>query len=327
MRTGALERLLLLLTLFCYVFFSFFWFPCYVDGKRSFGQGDPFAVIVAPGLSGFEVARSLESQGLVRDGHALARCFVRMNIDRKLKPGAYLLRPGAPWEVAQQMLESRPSTVLRTLVPGVYLSDTEDYRKVLGEDVNFPEGLRPFLPKDPLSRTVFLLPDSYRVDPGDTEAAQFVQKASQAWWELFGGRFGQDISPEDMERQAILASIVEKEARRDVERPRVAGVFLNRLEKDMPLQSCATVVFAWKLEGKDLQSLSLKDLEIQSPYNTYQNKGLPLAPICVPSRASWEAVFFPEKSEYLYFVAKGDGSHVFSRTYSEHLHAKKKVGQ
>jgi UPF0755 protein len=114
---------------------------------------------------------------------------------------------------------------------------------------------------------------------------------------------------------------------RDEERSRVAGVFQNRLERNMPLQSCATVVFAWKLEGRNLHSVSLKDLEISSPYNTYLNKGLPIAPICVPSRASWEAAFAPEKTKYLYFVAQGDGSHAFSRTYREHLLAKKKVGQ
>lgn len=325
MRTGALERLFLLLTLGCYVFFCFFWFPHYVDGNRSFGQGDSMTVVVPPGLNGFEVARSLESQGVVRDGQALARWFVRMKIDRKLKPGAYELRPGAPWEVARQMLESRPATVLGTLVPGVYLSEMEGYREVLADDSNFPEDLRPFLPKDPLSRCVFLLPDSYRLVPGETETAQLVQNASQAWWRFFGARLGKD--PQALGRQAILASIVEKEARRDEERPRVAGVFLNRLKKSMPLQSCATVVFAWKLEGRDLQSLSLKDLEIKSPFNTYLNKGLPHAPICVPSRASWEAAFSPEKTDYLYFVAQGDGSHAFSKTYREHLQAKKRAGQ
>ncbi len=116
-----------------------------------------------------------------------------------------------------------------------------------------------------------------------------------------------------------LASIIEREAKLDRERPIISSVFHNRLKKNKLLQSCATVQYAL---GERKEDLTLKDLEIDSPYNTYKHLGLPPSPIASPGKASIEAALFPEDTDYLYFVAKGDGSHIFSKTYSEHLNAK-----
>ncbi len=120
----------------------------------------------------------------------------------------------------------------------------------------------------------------------------------------------------------ILASIVEREARIESERPIIARVFLNRLERSMPLQSCATVQYILPATKERLLN---DDLEIESPYNTYLVAGLPPGPICSPGLASIRAVLEPEPGHYLYFVASSDGSHVFSRTYNEHLQAKARI--
>jgi len=120
----------------------------------------------------------------------------------------------------------------------------------------------------------------------------------------------------------ILASIVEREARIESERPIIARVFLNRLQRSIPLQSCATVQYILPATKERLLN---KDLEIESPYNTYLVAGLPPGPICSPGLASIRAVLEPEPGDYLYFVASSDGSHVFSRTYSEHLQAKARI--
>jgi UPF0755 protein len=112
-----------------------------------------------------------------------------------------------------------------------------------------------------------------------------------------------------------LASIVEAEAQLDSERPIIASVFLNRLKKRLPLQSCATVEYILK-ERKP--RLAKKDLSIESPYNTYLHLGLPPGPICNPGRNSLLAILFPAQTEYLFFVSKGDGSHQFSKTSQEH---------
>jgi len=122
-----------------------------------------------------------------------------------------------------------------------------------------------------------------------------------------------------------LASIVEREAVVPAERPRIARVFLNRVQRGMPLQADPTVQFAVASEdpqaatyGYWKQNLSALDLGIPSPYNTYYVTGLPPGPICNPGRDSLAAVVFPEENDFLYFVARPDGSHVFARTLAEH---------
>ncbi len=117
-----------------------------------------------------------------------------------------------------------------------------------------------------------------------------------------------------------IASIVEKEAVVDNERDKIAGVFFNRLEIDMSLQSCATVQYALNKE-KFSKVVTLEETQIPSPYNTYRYPGLPPGPISNPGIKSIEAVINPDTNKYLYFVAKGDGSHYFSLTYDEHLEA------
>ena len=121
-----------------------------------------------------------------------------------------------------------------------------------------------------------------------------------------------------------LASIVEREAVIAEERPIIAGVFLNRLAKGMTLDACPTVQYALGYQEETGQwwktPLSLEELDqVNSPYNTYLHPGLPPGPICNPGLASILAVLQPAETDYLYFLAKGDGSHAFAKTFEEHL--------
>lgn len=127
-------------------------------------------------------------------------------------------------------------------------------------------------------------------------------------------------SPWTLHEVLTLASIVEGEARLPKERPVIAQVFAKRIKIEMPLESCATVLFAL---GKHREKLYYEDLEIDSPYNTYKIYGLPPGPINSPGIDSIRAVLYPAETDYLYFVSKNDGSHHFSRTYAEHLEAKR----
>ncbi|MEO0184253.1 MAG: endolytic transglycosylase MltG [candidate division WOR-3 bacterium] len=132
------------------------------------------------------------------------------------------------------------------------------------------------------------------------------------------------IPIDSLQTTIIIASLVEKEAKYNEERPIIARVFYNRLKSNRPLESCATVIYAKKLKNPDITITYLleRDLKIDSPYNTYLHSGLPPSPICSPGINSIKAALFPADVDYLYFVAKGDGYHHFSKTYKEHLEAK-----
>jgi UPF0755 protein len=119
-----------------------------------------------------------------------------------------------------------------------------------------------------------------------------------------------------------VASLIEKEASRPDERPLVASVIYNRIRKDMPLQIDASVHYALDKQGEEL---SLADLQVNSPYNTYENTGLPPGPICSPSRQSLEAAINPAETDYLYYVLKANGEeHFFTSNYDEFLNWKHK---
>jgi uncharacterized YceG family protein len=174
--------------------------------------------------------------------------------------------------------------------------------KFVGKDVNTSEG--------------FMYPDTYYFD-GKVDALvdsmfdNFLQKVDGIDWNKAQSRTGLDKY-----QIIILASIVEKEAVKKEEAPIIAGVFINRLRRGMRLESCPTVEYAL---GVHKEVLSYKDLEIDSPYNTYKHQGLPPTPICNPSITSILAVVNYQETDYLYFVADGHGGHLFARTYQEHL--------
>lgn len=142
------------------------------------------------------------------------------------------------------------------------------------------------------------------------------------------GRFLQKYPPEiykdknSFYQSLILASIIEKEGYHQEEKPIIASVFLNRIKKNMRLESCATVEYLYNYSKP---RLFYKDLEIDSPYNTYRHKGLPPGPISNPGVNSINAALKPSKTEFLYFVAGEDRRHTFSKDYKDHLEAKSKM--
>jgi UPF0755 protein len=207
--------------------------------------------------------------------------------------------------------------------PG-FIVTSADLFAALADETHFPEPLRKILPEDPSERFAFLLPETFVLPPSPSLTVSLVRQASSLWWRAFASDVAKKSATE-MRSLATLASIIEKEIRKEEERPIAAGVFQNRLERQMPLQSCATVVYAWKLQGRILRTLTYEDLKIESPFNTYLHPGLPPGPICVPSRNSWSAAFHPEEHDLLYFVADNKGGHVFSRSYKEHLDAQRKI--
>ena len=165
----------------------------------------------------------------------------------------------------------------------------------------------------------YLFPDTYFFARG-LEARAILTAMAQRFLKVWKDLADQAATRGLSRRKAvILASIIEREAQLDSERPLVSAVYQNRLDQGMRLQADPTVIYGLDddLEGPLLR----RHLEQESPYNTYLNKGLPPGPICSPGKASLVAAVNPAQAGFLYFVAKGDGSHHFSKTYREHAQA------
>lgn len=166
-----------------------------------------------------------------------------------------------------------------------------------------------------------LMPETYNYTRSETRQAVLdrMQKAMTDETARIWQDRAADLPFKTPQEMVVFASIVEKETGLAAERPRVAGVFINRLRLGMPLQSDPTVIYALTLGKKELgRALLSKDLKTPSPYNTYMNKDLPPGPIANPGRASLEAAANPERHDWLYFVADGSGGHAFAKTLKEH---------
>ncbi len=168
----------------------------------------------------------------------------------------------------------------------------------------------------------YLYPDTYLFSVEESEH-EILQRMLENFQERVVPVYGASGTTYSLDQILILASVVEREAANDKERPLVASVFHNRLERGMKLESCATVQYILK-ERKTV--LSNADTAIDSPYNTYQNQGLPAGPIASPGLSSVQAVLAPADTDYLYFVAEADGSrNWFSETFAEHNQKTKEI--
>lgn len=203
-----------------------------------------------------------------------------------------------------------------------YLTDKnigskEIYEQLVNNPETFYEDYEFLNEKDITSLEGFLYPETYYFDEESSEKevlSSMLKRFSEIYTKELKSK--QEKIGLTLQEVVNLASIIEKEAVQDVDRPKIAGVFYNRLDIDMPLQSDATIQYIFD-ERKKIVSYS--DLKIDSPYNSYLNKGLPPTPIANPGIKSIEAALEPEENDYLYFVATIEGSNNYSKTYDEHL--------
>jgi UPF0755 protein len=289
-------------------------------GYKQFTAPGPLAadttVIVPRGSSIATIAGLLADAGVI-DDRFLFRLGVRLfGRQKPLRAGEYLFAAGiSPQGAMQQMIEGRQIQHRLTIAEGLTNRETLEL-------VAAAPGLSGGTPNlAGLGPEGVLLPETYFFVLGDSRADLVTRmKASmeQALAELWPARAG-GLPFKDAKEALILASIVEKETGLPEERPHVAAVFLNRLAKGMALQSDPTVIYAITQGRSKLdRALTINDLEIDSPFNTYLMPGLPPAPIANPGRAAIEAVLHPAQSDDLYFVADGTGGHVFAKTLAEH---------
>ena len=283
-------------------------------------------VVVPSGASFAEVADSLASEGLV--GSPLAfRAMARVRgDDRAIRAGTYQFSPNASYgDLLDDLREGRVEHVAMTVPEGFTLPRIAT-RLAQTLDLD-PDSVRSYL-EDPAREEEFevpgpglegyLFPDTYFFAPGialERGVEAMVNRYRGIWTEKrLEAAEGKGLSRRDV---TTLASIVEAEAVLAEEKPRIAGVFLNRLDIGYPLQADPTVLYAIG-EHRDRLLYAAIDSVAGHPYNTYTEPGLPPGPIGAPGIAAVDAVLEPEEHDYLYFVARPDGTHVFNRTLEEH---------
>lgn len=289
-------------------------------------------ITIPPGLSTISIARKLAAKQVIKSAWLFTFWARWLHVDGILKSGNYQFDcteslPQVLDKIMKGEVVARTFTIpegftlfqIRELLSREGLINADSFQQLVREgefEFEYIQGL----PLNNRRLEGFLFPDTYQITP-DMKEKEII--------EMMLGRFQNIFAPVFQERATqlglspnqvvILASIVEREAKKEEERPLIAAVFLNRLAQNIRLESCATIQYALPVVKP---VLNLEDLKIDSPYNTYLHKGLPPGPIASPGLASIKAVLYPAQVPYLYFLAKNDGTHVFSLTFAEHKIAK-----
>jgi UPF0755 protein len=280
-------------------------------------------VLLRPGWSTRHIAQALQREGVIRNSAAFLMLQYAEGV-KTLKAGEYKFdEPASALDVWRRLV--RGDVYARTVVvPEGYniydiaavveqagLGSAADFIAVAQGDMLLVRDL------DPNAETLegYLFPDTYeftRIDSAHDIAAAMVRRFRQEAQKI--GLLGNP----DMHRIVTMASIVEKETGAPEERPLVAGVYYNRLAKQMLLAADPTVIYAALLAGRYRGTIYQSDLQFDSPYNTYKYAGLPPGPIANPGVASLQAALHPARSDFLYFVSDNNGHHRFARSPQEH---------
>jgi len=296
-------------------------------GEREPEPGREVIFEVYPGESTRRIAARLDSLEIITHPRRFVVRARLSGLDRTLQSGVYRLHTRMSEDSVLAVLASGAiATTTVTIPEGFRL---EQIARRLAEAGVVDRDSFLLLSKDRNLLAEFgvpfgsfegmLFPDTYKFPVGiSTERA--LRMMVDRFFQVADGL----LDEVSLDTLVIMASIVEREAYLESERPLIASVFYNRLKRGMALESCATVEYALP-EHKE--KLTYYDLGVDSPYNTYLHAGLPPGPICSPGKASLEAAAHPAETEYLFFVSKGDGSHHFSKTASEHERMKRRLNE
>lgn len=282
---------------------------------------------VAEGMSFTQAVTMLEQKGLIR-GKVLLKIIGRLTgADRRMKPGFYKVAGTiTPWGLFKLLRDGRRIEIEVTVIEGDCLNDIKaklvEKRLMSAEDFDRLSRDRSFLDSmgvDGPTLEGYLFPDTYFIPKG-TPPEKVLSVMVQRLMELYSGELATRTNELGMSLKSVLtlASIIEKEAQVDGERPLISAVFYNRLKKGMPLQADPTAVYGLKNFNGHVSRL---DLLRDSMYNTYRFRGLPPGPIASAGLKSIRAALFPADVPYLYFVSNYNGTHTFSTEYDQHIKA------
>jgi UPF0755 protein len=280
---------------------------------------------VRHGLRTSVILKHFEAEGIIRDEYLPLIYMKIVRHNDKIKAGIYeFSKPMSAEEVLDKLIRGEVVAKSVTVREGLdrFAAAHIFVQEGFGRDAEWdkltadPELIRDIAPE---AKTLegYLFPDTYKFNPG-TPPRDIVAAMVNNFRKHFGGEMNYITTGLDLHKTVTLASIVETEARMPQERPLVASVYFNRINRNMLLGADPTVIYALKLAHRWDGNIRKADLQIDSPYNTYRFHGLPPGPIANPGLASLQAAAAPAKSDFLYFVAKHDGTHAFATNMADH---------
>lgn len=279
-------------------------------------------VLIKPEMGIANIAENLRQEGIINSTIYFRFLAWIYGAENRIQPGRYRFVPHThPQLVLKMLTREIPAFLMVTIPEG---NTTEEIAELLEQHGICPEDSFLAACTDtnllrslniPFARAEgYLFPETYEFQTGSDPRA-VVRRLVRQFQLVFANLKKESTTRLTEPQVVILASIVEKEAKLPDEFPVIAGVFINRFQRRLPLQSCATVEF---ILPKRKERLSWADLKTPSPYNTYLHPGLPPGPICNPGATALRAVLHPARHNYLFFVSRGNGSHIFSCTPAEH---------
>ncbi|WP_245413379.1 endolytic transglycosylase MltG [Mangrovicella endophytica] len=289
-----------------------YWGKLEFEGPGPLKQEATYLVQPKSGVGG--IAAGLEREGIISDATIFEYGVRLSGVGGELKAGEYGFQPGASMRDVMDRIRSGQSILHAVTIPEGW-TVKQIYARVANEPA-----LAGDMPPEAPEGT--LRPDTYKFTRGRTRT-QMIDEMRQAQDKLVKQLWADrdpSVPVKDIGQFVTLASIVEKETGIAAERPRVASVFINRLNKGMRLQSDPTIIYGvWGGAGKPSdEPIRQSHIKDDNPYNTYVIKGLPPGPIANPGKAALEAVARPLKTDDIYFVADGTGGHVFADTLDKH---------
>lgn len=332
---GRIVKRFVLAAFLCFVLVGgavgFFGYRAWTSLDEPFPQSpaEPVTVDILPGTGGTAILRTLESRGVLRDSRLARLYLIHILEDPTLQAGEYRFeRPLSTKQVLDQIIRGDVVTYPMTIIEGLTFQETAEQMaaqgfgslELFGELVADPSLIRDL---DPEAENLegYLYPDTYTFPRGTSEAdivRALVEAFRSRWTQEVEPLLGDAASVREVREVVTLASIIEREARLDEERALISSVYNNRLEIGMGLYADPTIIYALKLDGTWDGNIRRRDLQMESPYNTYLVPGLPPSPIGSPGVRSLIAAVAPADSPYLYFVSRNDGSHVFAESLDEH---------
>jgi UPF0755 protein len=298
--------------------------------RKAVPPGQEVTITVASGQGSVEIGRTLREAGVVDSVNRFRDVAEERGLDSLLKPGTYKLETGMSVDAVLDILARGPSTGVPLTIPEGFtvaqitekLAATDQFTKEeVDKALKSKDLIVPFRPKGVTSLEGLLFPDTYGIEEDDTAVAVLQDMLDQL--EVVLSRHRLSTAPQGLNPYQVLivASIIEREAKVDVDRPKIAAVIYNRLAAGKRLEIDATVEYA-----VGHAELTAADLRSSSPYNTYTSDGLPPTPIAAPGEAAIEAALQPADGDWIYYVlATKEGEHAFTNSYQEFLRLKKQA--